>query len=138
MEFFLRQTGDNLDCPYVIKCSFTGSASSNIDGQTIHKAFSLTFADRKDDGKHKSLSDKSKEKLCTVLRNLRLGNIIVKLRNRKYNVLFSVIIDEFSMIKPEHLYQIDLRLREIKHLSKDFGGCCILLWRSHAVEASSR
>ena len=32
------------------------------------------------------------------------------------------------MIKPEHLYQIDLRLREVKHLSKDFGGCCILLF----------
>ena len=31
------------------------------------------------------------------------------------------------MIKPEHLYQIDLRLREIKHLSKEFGGCCLLL-----------
>ena len=75
VEYFLRQEGDNIDCPYVIKCSFTGSASSNIDGQTIHKAFSLTFADRKDDGKHKSLNDKTKEKLCTVLRNLRLGKI---------------------------------------------------------------
>ena len=32
------------------------------------------------------------------------------------------------MIKPEHLYQIDLRLREIKHLSKEFGGCCLLLF----------
>ena len=42
-------------------------------------------------------------------------------------LLFSVIIDEFSMIKPEHLYQIDLRLREVKHVSKDFGSCCILL-----------
>ena len=74
VEYFLRQEGDNIDCPYVIKCSFTGSASSAIDGQTIHRAFSLTFADRRDDGKYKSLNDKTREKLTTVMRNLRLGN----------------------------------------------------------------
>ena len=74
VEFILRQTGDNIDCPYVIKCAFTGSASSAIDGQTLHRAFSLTFADRRDDGKYKSLNDKTKEKMTTVLKNLRLGN----------------------------------------------------------------
>ena len=74
VEFILRQTGDNIDCPYVIKCAFTGSASSAIDGQTLHRAFSLTFADKRDDGKYKSLNDKTKEKMTTVLKNLRLGN----------------------------------------------------------------
>lgn len=28
VEFYLRASGDNIDSPYVIKCSFTGSASS--------------------------------------------------------------------------------------------------------------
>ena len=73
MEHYLRQAGDGIDSPYVIKCSFTGSASSQIDGQTLHKAFSLSFGDRKDEGKYKSLADKTRDKLTTALKNLRLG-----------------------------------------------------------------
>ena len=63
-------------CDWSLKCAFTGSASSAIDGQTLHRAFSLTFADRRDDGKYKSLNDKTKEKMTTVLKNLRLGNYL--------------------------------------------------------------
>ena len=59
--------------PYVIKCSFTGSASSQIDGQTLHKAFSLSFGDRKEEGKYRTLADKTRDKLSTALKNLRLG-----------------------------------------------------------------
>ena len=73
MEHYLRQSGDGIDSPYVIKCSFTGSASSQIDGQTLHKAFSLSFGDKKDEGKYKSLADKTRDKLTTALKNLRLG-----------------------------------------------------------------
>ena len=74
VEFYLRASGDNIDSPYVIKCSFTGSASSQIDGQTLHKAFSLAFGDRKEEGKYRSLGDKTRDKLTTAMRNLRLGN----------------------------------------------------------------
>ena len=75
VEHYLRREGDNIDCPYVIKCSFTGSASSQIDGQTLHKAFSLSFGDKREEGKYRSLGDKTRDKLTTALRNLRLGNL---------------------------------------------------------------
>ena len=75
VEHYLRQAGDNIDSPYVVKCSFTGSASSQIDGQTLHKTFSLAFGDRRDEGKYKSLGDKTRDKLITALKNLRLGNL---------------------------------------------------------------
>ena len=44
-----------------------------IDGQTLHKAFSLSFGDRKEEGKYRSLADKTRDKLTTALKNLRLG-----------------------------------------------------------------
>ena len=84
VEYYLRSSGDNIDSPYVIKCSFTGSASSQIDGQTLHKAFSLAFGDKKEEGKYRSLSDKTRDKLMNALRNLRLGNI--KSNTRLYSI----------------------------------------------------
>ena len=89
MEYYLRESGDNIDCPYVIKCSFTGSASSQIDGQTLHKAFSLSFGDRKEEGKYRTLADKTKDKLSTALKNLRLGkNFIFGLQIVFNNLLY--------------------------------------------------
>ena len=38
-----------------------------------------------------------------------------------------LIIDEFSMMKSDQLYQIDLRLRELKQNNKVFGGIAICL-----------
>ena len=39
------------------------------------------------------------------------------------------IIDEFSMIKADMFYQLDLRLRELKNNTEEpFGGCSILLF----------
>ena len=40
----------------------------------------------------------------------------------------SVILDEYSMIKVDYIYHMDLRLREIKQNQKQFGGCCILMF----------
>ena len=91
VEFYLRASGDNIDSPYVIKCSFTGSASSQIDGQTLHKAFSLAFGDKKEEGKYRSLGDKTRDKLMTALRNLRLGNI--KLNTRLYSIFCCIFSD---------------------------------------------
>ena len=39
-----------MDCPCVIKTAFTGTASSNIEGQTLHASFGFAF-----DNKHYSL-----------------------------------------------------------------------------------
>ena len=35
----LRKDGDDPDCPYVLLAAFTGSAASNISGQTLHTLF---------------------------------------------------------------------------------------------------
>ena len=38
-HLILAKGGDDINCPYIIKTAFTGTAASNIDGQTLHTAF---------------------------------------------------------------------------------------------------
>ena len=66
-EHILRSEGDNLDCPYIIRTSFTGSAASAIGGQTLHSSFALNFS-----GACNPLDDKKRDKMRNVLRNLRV------------------------------------------------------------------
>ena len=66
-EHILRSEGDNLDCPYIIRTSFTGSAASAICGQTLHSSFALNFS-----GACNPLDDKKRDKMRHVLRNLRV------------------------------------------------------------------
>ena len=107
LHLILRKEGDNPDYPYVIVVAPTGTAASNVRGQTLHSAFGFNFGN-----KHYSLSDKKRDKTRTLLKNLRF-----------------VIIDEISMIKSDLLYQLDLRLREIKQKdNKLFGGVSIFLF----------
>ena len=40
----------------------------------------------------------------------------------------SVIIDEFSMLKSDLIYQIDMRLKEIKQNQSDFGGVSLIVF----------
>ena len=63
----LRTEGDNPDCPYIIRTSFTGAAASAIDGQTLHSSFALNFS-----GASTSLDDKKRDKMRHILRNLRV------------------------------------------------------------------
>ena len=94
-----------MDCPYIIKTAFTGTAASNIDGQTLHTSFGFNF-----DNKHYSLSDKIRDEKRTLFRNLKL-----------------IIIDEESMVKADMLYQLDLKLQELKErVGVPFGGVAIL------------
>ena len=87
IQKLLQQEGDDVECPCVVKTAFTGTASSNIEGQTLHASFGFTF-----DNKHYSLSDKSRDQKRAALKNLKM-----------------VIIDEVSMVKSDMLYQLDLR-----------------------------
>ena len=57
MERHLRQSGDNLENPYVLPLSFTGTAAANIDGMTLHSAFNFPFSNE-----FLSLPDKLREK----------------------------------------------------------------------------
>ena len=100
----LQQEGHAIDCPCVTKTAFTGTAASNIEGQTLHASFGFPF-----DNKYYSLSDKSRDQKRAALKNLKM-----------------VIIDEISMVKSDMLYQLDLRLQEItEKVGVPFGGLAI-------------
>ena len=84
------QSGDDPNCPYILKLAFTGNAASIIGGQTVHSAFQLPFGN-----KNISLSDKLRDLRRKQLKNLKL-----------------IILDEMSLIKADMLYQIHFRLTE--------------------------
>ena len=103
----LQQEGDCVDEPYVLKTSFTGCAASNIEGLTLSFAFGLPFGN-----KHFSLSDKIRDQKIKLMKNLRL-----------------LIIDEISMVKSDMLYQLDLRLQEVKEkVGSPFGGVSLIVF----------
>ena len=88
-----------------MKTAFTGTAASNIEGQTLHTAFGFNF-----DNKHYSLSDKIRDEKRNLFKNLKI-----------------IIIDEVSMVKADMLYQLDLKLQELKErIGTPFGGVSIL------------
>ena len=106
-EHILRTPGDDPHQPYILKCAFTGTAAAIIQGQTLHHAFSLSFGNE-----FFSLSDKIRDERRRMLKNLTI-----------------LVIDEFSMVKSDMLYQLDLRLKELKEVDDvPFGGsCCFLI-----------
>ena len=104
-EKLLRSSGDNIDQPYVVRAAFMGGAAANIGGQTLHSAFKLPLTYSISAMKNQKIRDN----LMTLLRNLRLGNII-DCSIKMLLLIFSVIIDEFSMLKADMLYQLDFRL----------------------------
>ena len=105
MVHIFQKPGDDPESPYVVKTATTGAASLLIDGITLHSAMGFDFSN-----KHTSLSDKKRE-----LRREQMKNTKV------------IIVDEFSLLKPDLLYRLDLALREIKHNNKEFGGCLVAL-----------
>ena len=99
----LRREGDDPDCPYVLLAAFTGSAASNISGQTLHTLFSFNFG-----AGYLSLNDQNRDKKRALYKNLKV-----------------LIIDEISLVEPDMLYKIDLRLREITQKNHPFGNVAI-------------
>ena len=103
-QLILLQSGDDLDCPYIIKASFTGTAAANIQGQTLHSSFGFSF-----DNSHNSMSDRMRDYRRNALKNLKI-----------------VIIDEISMVKADMFYMLDLRLQEItQKINIPFGGVAL-------------
>ena len=106
-EKLMRQSGDDLEKPYVLKVSFTGTAAANIDGMTLHSAFNFNFGNE-----YQSLGDKTRDEKRAMLENLKM-----------------IIVDELSMVKGDMFYQLDLRLRELKEVpNQPFGGCAVFLF----------
>ena len=107
MEKILRSSGDHPDHPYIIKCAFTGTAAANIKGQTLHSAFSFSFGNE-----FFSLSDKARDEKREILKKLE-----------------ALLLDEYSFIKSDMLYLLDMRLREVKQKPDvPFGGVSIFLF----------
>ena len=102
----LQKPGDDPLSPYILATGTTGAASVLVEGMTIHSAVGLTHGH-----KHNSLSDKRREIKREQFKNLKI-----------------LIIDEFSMMGSDQLYQIDLRLRELKQMNKTFGGVSVCLF----------
>ena len=65
LETILRTSGDDPTHPYIIRAAFTGTTSANIQGQTLHSAFSFNFGNE-----FLSLSDKSRDERRKLLENL--------------------------------------------------------------------
>ena len=107
MERIFRQTGDNPNYPYILRLAYTGTAANIISGQTLHSTLKLPFGN-----KFQSLTTKEAAEKREQLSNLQV-----------------LIIDEYSMVRPDMLNQIDLRLKEIKlQPGLLFGGVAIILF----------
>ena len=104
-QHFLHKKGDNpAEQPYILKCAFTGTAAANIGGNTLTTTFKLQFGNE-----HFSLTDKERDKTRLSMVNLKI-----------------VVIDEISLVKSDMLYQLDLKLQEIKqNFGVPFGGVMI-------------
>ena len=88
-----------------MKTATTGAAGTLIGGVTLHSALGFDFSN-----KHTSLTDKKRELKRTQMKNTKV-----------------IIIDEYSMMKPDLLYRLDLGLREIKQDNRQFGNCMVIL-----------
>ena len=82
-----------------------GTAARKIHGHTMHSALRLSF-----NNKMTSLGETNRGHLREVLGRLEL-----------------LIVDEVSMVKSDQLYQIHMRLQEIKQSHDLFGGVAVLL-----------
>ena len=103
----LQKAGDDPGCPYVLLTSFTGAASANINGQTLHSTFGFKFGTT-----FLSMPEKQRDEKRALFRNLRC-----------------LIVDEISMVSADMLYNIDLRLREITgRLDTVFGGISVFVF----------
>ena len=106
MTDIFQKEGDDPSCPYVVLTSFTGAASANINGQTLHSLFGFKFGTT-----FLSMTEKQRADKRLLFRNLRC-----------------IIIDEISMVSADLLYNLDLRLREITMVDTVFGGLSVFVF----------
>ena len=104
-EYWLSYGNKHPDKPSVIKLAPTGRAANIIDGRTLHSGLRIGFGN-----KYTSLPDELRASMQDELSDLKV-----------------VIIDEMSMVKSDIIYQLHLRLQEIKRSKQDFGGVSVLL-----------
>ena len=102
--------GQNVDeCPSVAVTASTGKAACNINGATLHSAFSLPIH-----GENFVPKTELKGKELTYFQ-------------AKYKFLKLLIIDEISMIGKLTFDDLNIFLQQIKGNKLDFGGVCVLV-----------
>ena len=106
MSSIFKQPGDDPCCPYVVLSSFTGAASANIGGQTLHSLFGFKFGNS-----FLSMTERQRAEKRNLFRNLRC-----------------IIVDEISMVSADLLYNLDLRLREITMVDEIMGGLSVFVF----------
>lgn len=104
----LLRVGQGEDDIVVMVSAFTGVAAFNIEGHTLHSAFSLPVNQSKRDDYIRL----SGEQLSSM--RAKLGNLSL------------LIIDEISMVGADHLYTVHRRLSEIMTSDEPFGGISVL------------
>lgn len=92
--------------PYAILGAYTGKASFNIRGSTLHSLFHLPT-------KSSELKDMHKD-LCAKIK-------------RQYEHLKLIILDEVSMISRTMFERINLRMQQIMNCNEPFGGINVIL-----------
>ena len=105
-EYWMNFGNKDPNKPSVMKLAPTGKAAHVVKGLTLHSALHFPFGNE-----HSSLPDKLREKMRNDLSDLCV-----------------LIVDEMSMVKSDMLYQLHLRLQEIKQSSLLFGGVAILFF----------
>ena len=106
----LKYPGQNFEKePSVIITASTGKAAANIDGTTVHSAFSLP---------HQGAGS---------IRNRNLGNEKLHLLRNKYRYLQVLLLDEVSMIGELTFNDLDIRLQKIMNNHMPFGGISVIL-----------
>ena len=88
VQLILQKEGDDSNSPCVIKVAPTGTAAANIEGQTLHTAFSFSY-----DGKPYSLNDKARDERREILKELKMVCKIINF------IHFYILIYKFFFIK---------------------------------------
>ena len=88
VQLILQKEGDNSNSPCVIKVAPTGTAAANIEGQTLHTAFSFSY-----DGKPYSLNDKARDERREILKELKMVCKIINF------IHFYILTYKFFFIK---------------------------------------
>ena len=102
-EYILRKQENDPNHPNVLITAFPGVVASQIGGVTLNTGLGFPFGNQ-----YLPLNDQTRDKKIAELQNLQL-----------------LIIDEISMVKSDLLYQIHLRLCEVKQNQRLFGGIAV-------------